>query len=490
MTAFVAPVSMLAFAALWALIGYTDFARQRIQHRYLFWGLWVVAAGYLVMAAAAAAGPGWRELLHPHGFFRVAGTHVLLSGMAAVALWQFRIWPAGDAKLFLLLACLYPLTVTDGMSRYERLFFAALVNAFLPAGVYVFARACAYVVDTRVRHARAFFTGMGWRRELTFVGQQGSEAAASLRPWLQKAGKELAADPWSPVKLVMQWLLGSAVMAVLSYHLHDFFKSPLLLSVLCMAAFFAWSRLRALLSGPVGAVLGLSILSGLLFMDGTPDWKRLAGLFGNISVFGFFMFLGMNLAMRWFSVGGYLGFVFPFLISLVVWAARYLIDGFLSLLRRLAAALPSLTGLQPQGGGAAAPAPFQLPAEFAPYFETLTQMAGFGLFFGLSLVLVRKWDDEVRPSHTREALASYLILSPEIIDRLKADKKFYDKHFKTLYADGLTTEQAEALKRWCEKKGIAEVALTPTISFASWIFFGYFLCRLMDGKHILEVLLQ
>jgi hypothetical protein len=472
---------------LWGLIGYTDFSRQRIQHRYLFWGAAAAATGYLLLIGGWLLRSGdLASLLHPHGFFRGVVTHVLLCVLAAMGLWQFRVWPAGDAKLFVLLSLFYPLTLTEGILNHESLFLSALINAFIPAAFYVFARACAYIIDTRVKHARNFFKNMGWRKEAGYLRGQLEAALHGMKPALNAFYKELAANPWYLATAIFQWLLGSVTMAVISYHLHDFFRSPLLLSLLCMGAFFVWSRLRSYISGYLGTLLGAGILIALLFKDGVPDWGRLSALFGNISIFGFFMFLGMNLAMRWLSHGGYLAFILPFLFSLAGWALSSIISAVAPLLRSAATALSSL-GAPVHGPALVVP---NLPAFLAPHLETFAQMAAFGLFFGLSLVLVRRWDEEVRPTHTRDALSSYLILSPAIVDRIKADKKFYEKYFKTLYADGLTQEQADALKRWCSKNGIDAVALTPTISFASWIFLGFFLTRIFQGRSLLEALLR
>jgi len=36
-----------------------------------------------------------------------------------------------------------------------------------------------------------------------------------------------------------------------------------------------------------------------------------------------------------------------------------------------------------------------------PYLKTMMVLSGMGLFFGLSLVMVRVWDDEVRPAARR-----------------------------------------------------------------------------------------
>jgi hypothetical protein len=115
-------------------------------------------------------------------------------------------------------------------------------------------------------------------------------------------------------------------------------------------------------------------------------------------------------------------------------------------------------------------------------------LAGMGLFFGLSLVLVRLWDKEVLPSRLSE-ISSFVVLAPAFIERLRQDEDFFDENFSRLYADGLTSGQAEALREWCIRKGVERIPLTPTISFASWIFLGFFLAFALKGAHVLEALL-
>jgi hypothetical protein len=72
------------------------------------------------------------------------------------------------------------------------------------------------------------------------------------------------------------------------------------------------------------------------------------------------------------------------------------------------------------------------------------------------------------------------------VRQIEQDQEFREQHFETLFADGLTLEQAEALTVWCEENGIGSVPLAPTISFANWIFFGYFLTQILDG-HVLQL---
>ncbi len=78
-----------------------------------------------------------------------------------------------------------------------------------------------------------------------------------------------------------------------------------------------------------------------------------------------------------------------------------------------------------------------------------------------------------------------MTLGPTMVETLREDADFFEEHFATLYADGLTHQQVEALKEWCLREEVAVVPLAPTISFANWIFLGYLLTLLLDG-HVLS----
>ena len=119
--------------------------------------------------------------------------------------------------------------------------------------------------------------------------------------------------------------------------------------------------------------------------------------------------------------------------------------------------------------------------------SVLSVWAVMGLFFGLALVFVKIWDAESYKSVPIAHIDRFMTLGPSLVERIEADEDFREEHFSTFYADGLTGEQAEALREWCGAEGIETVPLAPTISFANWIFLGYFLTRLLEG-HVLRFL--
>ncbi|HEX4048777.1 MAG TPA: hypothetical protein VH309_13120, partial [Elusimicrobiota bacterium] len=192
-------------------------------------------------------------------------------------------------------------------------------------------------------------------------------------------------------------------------------------------------------------------------------WGVLANTFGHISVFSLFIFMGVQVAFK--VVAGQTGFMLlPLLFMLPALIPWHRLALWLSPARWIAAATPAA------------------PSAFAG----MGVWAGMGLFFGLSLVFVRIWDAESYKSVRAEHVAPYMTLGPAMVEILRADPEFFEEHFSTLYADGLTREQVEALKEWCLREEVEVVPLAPTISFANWIFVGYLLTWILDG-HVLRL---
>ena len=84
-----------------------------------------------------------------------------------------------------------------------------------------------------------------------------------------------------------------------------------------------------------------------------------------------------------------------------------------------------------------------------------------------------------------DQIEPYMTPGPGLVTLIEADEDFRDRHFSSFYADGLTPDQARVLRAWCRDNEIAEVPLAPTISFANWIYLGYFLTALLQG-HVLQ----
>jgi hypothetical protein len=302
-------------------------------------------------------------------------------------------------------------------------------------------------------------------------------------------------DPLMLVRDVFSWLAMMAVMSLISYYLNDVISSNVLKTLVCFALMFVWSRVCQSIGTGVAMGLLFAALAVMLHRHPNVSVPALAVIFGHITVFSICIFLGIQIAFR--ILAGKTGWAFlPVLMMFVglipwsmmigwVWTA---VVGTLVGAARLLGTVqvPSVSVPElPAVPAIAAPAiPSWVPALEGSGLGT---WAAMGLFFGLALVFVKIWDAESYKSVPVDHIEPFMTLGPSLVERIEADEDFRDEHFPTFYADGLTREQAEALRTWCREKGVETVPLAPTISFANWIFLGYFLTRLLDG-HVLGFL--
>jgi len=520
------------FLSSWAQMGWVDWKEQKIRNQYIVFWLKLVAAGYALLLGQSLLGElGVIKVFIVRDYYLALLAHAGFSVAAAYALWRLRIWPAGDVKLFVLLALCYPLMRIPGSFRSGLLFLEVLINVFVPAAAFLFLTAGEYLWRTRFAHykdhlgrfARSYYADFRFpefdfsRLRFKSLGsglipqglatRAGARAAAvALR---EKAGRAVVlvkaeltgwltayrAKPWQFVIDAFSWLSMMAIMSMISYYLNDVISSNVLKTLVCFALMFTWSRICQF----VGTGWALGVLFGvcavLLWRHPNVSFPALAVVFGHITVFSLCIFLGVQLAFK--IIAGKTGYVFlPFLMMLPglipwrwifssIWAGISSVWLFIST-SASAVALPGLPRLPvvhlPEFGG------FTAPAWAATLdLSGLTVWAVMGLFFGLALVFVKIWDAESYQTVPIAHIDRFMTLGPSLLTRLDDDPDFRDEHFSTLYADGLTGEQAEVLREWCEGEGIETVPLAPTISFANWIFLGYFLTRLLEG-HVLRFL--
>lgn len=65
--------------------------------------------------------------------------HLALCSLSALVLWYYRIWPAGDAKFFVIMA-LFLITIRPDIPGFPNwLFFKLLTNIFIPASIFIIA---------------------------------------------------------------------------------------------------------------------------------------------------------------------------------------------------------------------------------------------------------------------------------------------------------------------------------------------------------------
>lgn len=509
------------FLFSWAQMGWVDWREQKIRNQYLRVWFLFVAAGYLPLFAQSLLGElGYIKVFILRDYYLALLGHAAFSAGAAYTLWWLRIWPAGDVKLFVLLALCYPLMRIPGNFRSGLLFLEVLINIFVPAAAFLFLTAGEYLWRTRfaiykehvATRLRVYLKGFRFP-ELNFsrysldslgAGKRAMNfnfaavfadvkvrSGALWRPVKKELGAVIEGYRQNPKQLVIDaasWLAMMAVMSMISYYLNDVITSNVLKTLVCFALMFTWSRVCQLIG--TGWALAAVFCACAYGLHRYPNVNlpALAVIFGHITVFSLFIFLGMQLAFK--LIAGKTGYLFlPFLMmlpGLVPW--RWMLAtawGWLGALARGVhlpdlPSLPSLTlPALPSVGG------FSLPSTVD--LSGLGIWALMGLGFGLSLVFVKIWDSESYKTVPIEHIDRFMTLGPSLVARIEADEDFRDEHFSTFYADGLTGEQVEVLRDWCRAEGIETVPLAPTISFANWIFLGYFLTRLLAG-HVLRFL--
>ena len=134
-----------AFLGIILLIGgaatASDWRDNRVPNRLSLLGLAAFAAGvayHLVVSALGCWGLRWFDLgeyYMPWRFFPMLGAHALLSLTAGWTLWRLDIWPAGDAKLYIVLSWLLPLANANLSGFPKLLFMVFLINCFVPSGL-------------------------------------------------------------------------------------------------------------------------------------------------------------------------------------------------------------------------------------------------------------------------------------------------------------------------------------------------------------------
>lgn len=443
----------LAFVAGWARMGWIDWSEQRIRHRYLVAWSAFAAAAYAALFAGTALGAGVGA-----AWWKALAWHAGASVGAAAALWSLRVWPAGDVKLYVLLCAFAPLLRLPGFFRGGTEWLETLINTFVPAAAFLFLTAAFYLWRTRFSHQADFLRKVGLDKAPGFLWMKLGEGGAALKAELAGYAEECRTAPGRFALDAASWLAQMAVMSLVTYYLESRVSSTFVRTVICFGLFFGWSRLAATLGKARALAATAALFAGLVLWKGRLDWAGLTFAFGHISIFSLCLFFGIQIAFR--AVAGQAAFMaLPFLFL-----------------------IPSLI---PFGSVWAKVSGTRLAAPAA--FHGLGTWAAMGLFFGLSIVFVRLWDAESFASVRPDQIQPYMNLGPALVAAIEEDEDFRDEHFPTFYADGLTPDQAVALRRWCGENAVESVPLAPTISFANWIYLGYFLTVLLQG-HVLQPL--
>jgi hypothetical protein len=428
--------ALLAFVGLWVAIAREDALRKKVRHSWLLCGAALGAAGYAAAWMDSGALGG--------AFIEVAARHAAVSAAVAIGFWLLKIWPAGDAKLFVLLSLLYPLMKGPGVQP-GRDALVVLINAFIPAALFQIALSARSLWRLFLQHRVLFMKELGWKRAAAFVFERWDRTLSGLRG--PGVGRKLAASAGAAAGgAVFQWMPSALLAALITRLVPNWtgsWVSPLIgfaVMYLARSASERWGRWATGAAAAAICIAAARLSPGLgprALAQGAAQW----------TLFGFAMGAGGRVV-------------------------RSLVDSELppgaSALWAIAAFVPGLafSSLLPRG------------MEFHA-----AQWVALGLFSGLSIACVHLWRKEEPPLCHVEELRPFSVVEPSFIERVEPELR--EEHFSTLYPDGLTPSQAEVLRDWCRRSGVELVPLVPTISFAFWLFFGEFLTWL-TGRHVLE----
>ena len=126
-------ISWVVFLVVGLWAAWKDVRERRVGNRWLLAGLGSAALLY----AALALGIGWTAFGAADGFLLKVVLDAVLGAAAAIALWRCGLWPAGDAKLFIVFCLLVSLMDPNLRGFPQYLWLILLVNTFVIASLFI-----------------------------------------------------------------------------------------------------------------------------------------------------------------------------------------------------------------------------------------------------------------------------------------------------------------------------------------------------------------
>ncbi|MDQ7772264.1 MAG: hypothetical protein RDU13_01945 [Elusimicrobiales bacterium] len=183
-------LALLTFAAflLWGLgVVREDAERRKIPNARIAAGLKLLFFALALQALNTALGMSGRadSFLNPE-FYRLLAGHLAWTAAAGMVLWYSELWPAGDAKFFMVASAFLPLIhpFVGGMPGY--LFLVFLINTFIAASLYVLG---SYVAEGfRSAAPSEFFAKLRGDARQRLAAIAGENGRAAVAPYLLNLG--------------------------------------------------------------------------------------------------------------------------------------------------------------------------------------------------------------------------------------------------------------------------------------------------------------
>ncbi|MBI5210515.1 MAG: hypothetical protein HY927_11145 [Elusimicrobia bacterium] len=255
---------LLALVALGLTVSYEDWRERKIRNRWLLLGMGAGLAGYgylllnTVMGTLGLKAFFLGEYYLPSSFYPLAAVHVALVAAAGLGMWYLRIWPAGDAKLYIIFAVLAPLVDHNLRGFPYLLFLKMLVDIFIPAACWVLL---------------VVLAGLAWKVRRLGASDLRREAVGLLERLVIRT-----MDLWPQRRMLglfaLNFLAMFALMDMLSRRVavFDFMRTGMGRLLLLGFLLVAWSRVRLAIQ-KVPAPLVWGGLALLYWFD--PDVHRL-----------------------------------------------------------------------------------------------------------------------------------------------------------------------------------------------------------------------
>lgn len=449
-------VALIGLAAMGARFITTDLREKRIYNRDVLLSAAVIAALYGLLMLhtwwadvfASSVGSARFDFL-PWEHFQACARHAAVALAMSLTLWVFRIWPAGDAKLYFLLAVLLPLIDPSGLALSYRLPLALLVNIFIPAAFVILLRSVLWLWTFRLRHGFAFYADLGRSRVGRYIVDTAREAwrdgTKELRAWREKAKTEPAEAVKTGLSFGAVALFGGLVLAHLQLTMPWYrYFGP----VAGFAVVIAWRWLKERFSEETLSGLVAVGAVGAMAAGGKPFWEVFRVTLLQWSFFSVLFQAGTVLLRHILTKKG---------------------EGFTTFLFILGTA--SSLGLLP----------VLFPFLFTGLARSTALWAFFGIVFGVVYALVYSALEENVIYCPTERIHPRLVLASAAWDGIRRDEAFYRENFRWRYPDGLTASQAESLKKWCRERSMEAIAVRKPEPFAIWVFTGMLLTLVMKG---------
>lgn len=132
-------LAFLAVFTVWAAsVVSHDMATRKISHASIKTGIKLFAAGLAVFLLYTVLGyAGHAQSFMNSNFYLLLAVHIFWSVLAGLILWYAEVWPAGDAKFFMLVSAALPLANPFLRNFPHALFLSLLINIFVAAALWI-----------------------------------------------------------------------------------------------------------------------------------------------------------------------------------------------------------------------------------------------------------------------------------------------------------------------------------------------------------------